>query len=146
MFKKYIYVFINLCIIIGLVSCAVESAVKEGSLIDWGQTYVEATGMAVAPEGKTEAQGKALARRGAIVDLQRNMLEFIGGVQIDSRTTMDDFMADDRVRSEVHGFINRIEILKGEWDGEAYTVTGRIRTSELKVFIERVCGVTINIR
>ena len=105
-------------------------------LIDWSQNYIEATGMAVAPSSATtDAQGKLLARRGAIVDLQRNMLEFLSGVQIDSRTTMDDFMAEDRVRSEVHGAIKNIELLKGVWDGEAYTVTGRIKLAQLRTIV-----------
>jgi hypothetical protein len=109
---------------------------KEYGLVDWGQNYLEATGMAVAPTGKEGPQGKALARRGAIVDLQRNLLESIGGVQIDSRTTMNDFMAEDRVRSEVHGLIQRVELLDGAWDGESYTVTGRIRLTDLRVIWE----------
>jgi hypothetical protein len=120
---------------------AATSAKKETGLVDWGQNYIEATGMAVAPEGTTGAQGKALARRGAIVDLQRNLLESVGGVQIDSRTTMNDFMAEDRVRSEVHGLIQNVELLDGTWDGESYTVTGRIRTAGLRVIVEYCQGI-----
>ena len=149
MFKKYVFV-LTLVVAIGMIplfsSGAEAAAEKDKHLLDWGQNYVEATGMAVAPTNVKGAQAKALARRGAMIDLQRNMLEFIGGVQIDSRTTMDDFMAEDRVRSEVHGFIRKIEIMKGEWDGECYTVTGRLKTEELRVLIERVCGVNINIK
>jgi hypothetical protein len=124
----------------GFFAEAAERAEKERGLVDWGQNYIEATGMAVAPEGTKGAQAKALARRGAIVDLQRNLLESVGGVQIDSRTTMNDFMAEDRVRSEVHGLIQGVELLDGQWDGEAYTVTGRIRTSSLRVIVEYCRG------
>ena len=92
---------------------------KERNLLDWTQNYIESTGMAVAPKGTSGAQARALARRGAIVDLQRNLLEFMAGVQIDARTTMDDFMASDRVRSEVTGIIRNIELLEGVWDGES---------------------------
>ena len=91
--------------------------------------------MAVAPKGTTGAQAKALARRGATVDLQRNLLEFLNGVQVDARTTMNDFMAEDRVRTEVHGLIRNVEILEGEWDGESYTVSGRIRLPQLLVIV-----------
>jgi len=117
-----------------------EAAERELALVDWGQTYVEATGMAVAPHNTKGAQARALARRGAIVDLQRNLLESIGGVQIDSRTTMNDFMAEDRVRSEVHGLIQGVQMLDGKWDGEAYTVTGRIRTDQIRVIWEYCRG------
>ena len=108
---------------------------KDRNLLDWGKNYIESTGMAVAPKGTTGAQGRALARRGAIVDLQRNLLEFLVGVQVDARTTMDDFMASDRVRTEVSGIIRNIELLEGTWDGEAYTVTGRIKLPELRVVV-----------
>jgi hypothetical protein len=108
---------------------------KEKGLIDWSQNYIEATGMAVAPKGTSGAQARALARRGAMVDLQRNLLEFLVGVQVDARTVMDDFMAEDRVRTEVNGTIKNVEVLKGEWDGEAYTMTGRIKLAQLRTII-----------
>ncbi|MDR1049111.1 MAG: hypothetical protein LBL51_05095, partial [Synergistaceae bacterium] len=109
---------------------------KERALVNWGQAYIEATGIGVAPVNAKGPQGKALARRGAIVDLQRNLLETVVGVQIDSRTTLDNFMADDLVRQEVHGLIQGVELLDGQWDGESYTMTGRIRTDRLRVIYE----------
>lgn len=49
---------------------------------------------------------KILARRAAIVDAQRNLLERINGVQIDSETFMGDFtISSDVVRSQVSGLI-----------------------------------------
>ena len=108
---------------------------KENGLMNWTENYIEATGMAVAPTGKKGAQGKALARRGATLDLQRNLLEFLKGVQIDARTTMNDFMAEDRVRSEISGIIKNVEIMNGEWDGEAYTITGRIKLPAVRVVV-----------
>jgi hypothetical protein len=106
--------------------------VKERGLLNWTQNYVESTGVGVVPKGMKGAQGKAMARRGAVVDLQRNLLEFMGGVQIDGRTTLDNFMADDLVRQEVHGIIQGVELLDGTWDGESYTVSGRIRLQQIR--------------
>lgn len=108
---------------------------KEHGLLDWTQNYIEAIGVGVVPSGTSGAQGKALARRGAIVDLQRNLLEFLSGVQVDGRTTMNDFMAEDRVRTEVHGMIRNIELLEGEWDGESYTMSGRVKLPQLLVVV-----------
>ena len=108
---------------------------KENGLMNWTENYIEATGMAVAPTGKKGGQGKALARRGATLDLQRNLLEFLKGVQIDARTTMNDFMAEDRVRSELSGVIKNVEIMNGEWDGEAYTITGRIKLPPVRAVV-----------
>jgi hypothetical protein len=108
---------------------------NERGLIDWSENYIEATGMGVPSKKSEGAQGKLLARRSAIVDLQRNLLEFLNGVQIDSRTVMDDFMAEDRVRSEVHGVIKNVDILKEDWDGELYTVSGRVKLAQLRAII-----------
>jgi hypothetical protein len=106
---------------------------KEYGLIDWTKNCIEANGMAAAPEGVAGARAKALARRGAIVDLQRNLLEFIVGVQVDARTSMSDFMTSDHVRSEINGMIRNVELLEGEWDGESYSVIGRVKLPELLV-------------
>ena len=148
--KKFFLIFTSVLLISLAGSTALEAAVSESAdesgpgsvvvqkdraLVDWTSNYIEATGMAVAPAGSKGAQAKALARRGAIVDLQRNLLEFMVGVQVDSRTTMNDFMADDRVRSEVHGCIKNVELLEGKWDGESYTIEGRIRLPQLRVII-----------
>lgn len=108
---------------------------KENGLMNWTENYIEATGMAVAPTGMKGAQGKALARRGATLDLQRNLLEFLKGVQIDAQTTMNDFMAEDRVRSELSGVIKNVEVMRGEWDGEAYTITGRIKLPPVRAVV-----------
>ncbi|MDD4836214.1 MAG: hypothetical protein PHU72_03820, partial [Dethiosulfovibrio sp.] len=87
---------------------AQQSVVQQGqnAILDWTGDYIEAVGQAVPPTGKEgTAQGKLLAKRGAVVDLQRNLLEFIKGVQITSETTMENFMADDRVMTSITGFI-----------------------------------------
>lgn len=106
---------------------------SEGAQLNWTSGYVEATGQAVPPTDKANtAQGKLLARRGAIVDLQRNLLEFVQGVRVDAETVMKDFMANDFVKTEVHGSIKRVEITASNWDGEIYTVTGRIKLEDLR--------------
>jgi hypothetical protein len=126
-------------------AAAREPIVQQGqnATLDWSGDYVEAIGQAVAPTGKEgSAQGKLLAKRGAVVDLQRNLLEFVKGVRISSETTMENFMADDRVVSSVTGFIKNVAVTDSEWDGEIYTVTGRlplkeIRTAALPVIQEK---------
>ena len=66
---------------------------------------------------------KILARRAAIVDAQRNLLERINGVQIDSETFMENFtISSDVVRSQVSGLIKGAVITdEGEnLDGSYY--------------------------
>ena len=57
-------------------------------------------------------------------------LRAIQGVRVDAKTTMTDFMANDTVRTEVQGLIKGIEISDASWDGEIYTVTGRVKTEK----------------
>lgn len=101
--------------------------------INWTEDYVEATGQGVPPAGKENTpQGKLLARRAATVDLQRNLLEFLQGVRVDSKTTMNDFMASDIVRTEVQGTVRNVEIMEASWDGEIYTVVGRVKMEKVR--------------
>lgn len=116
-------------------AAAQQSVVQQGqnAILDWTGDYIEAVGQAVPPTGKEgTAQGKLLAKRGAVVDLQRNLLEFIKGVQITSETTMENFMADDRVMTSITGFIKNVAVIDSEWDGEIYTVSGRIYLKDIR--------------
>ena len=108
---------------------------KDRGLLDLTHDYIEAEGVGGSPSCVKDAQGKALARRAAIVDLQRNLLEFMNGVRIDARTTVENFMADDRVRTELSGIIKNVELLDGEWDGESYTIRGRVRMGQIRVVV-----------
>ena len=90
-------------------------------------TYIESTGRAIAPRGATGAQAMVLARRGAIVDLQRNILDILGSSQVDVSSAMNDFTTSVRARS---GIVRNIELQEGTWDGHTYTITGRLRLSE----------------
>lgn len=99
----------------------------------WEQDRVIALGQGVAPDSsKGTAGGQLLAKRAAMVDLQRNLLEFIHGVKIHSTTTMEDFMVVDRVVSSVQGTIKGVQILDSSWDGEIYFVWGSISMGEVR--------------
>jgi hypothetical protein len=105
----------------------------ENARINWTEGYIEATGQAVAPTDKENTpQGKLLARRGAVVDLQRNLLEFVKGVRVDAKTSLQDFMVNDYVSTQVQGTIKRVEITEATWDGEIYSVTGRIKLEDMR--------------
>lgn len=102
--------------------------------VDWINGQLEATGYAVPPaNAQTEAQGRILARRGAILDAQRNLVEVIGGVQLSGETSMVQAMANDVVRSSVSGAVEGAVIIEEGWRDElmAYSVT-------LEIPLERV--------
>ena len=93
----------------------------------WEQDRIIAMGQGVVPDSsKGTAGGQLLAKRAAVVDLQRNLLEFIQGVRIQSTTEMVDFMVKDRVVSSVQGAIKAVQVLSSNWDGEIYSLWGAI--------------------
>ena len=93
--------------------------------IDWGTRELTAVGQAVPPSNaETEGQKRLLARRGAILDAQRNLLETLSNVNVTSDSTMVNLMASDVVRSQVEGLIQGAIVTNEAWDGdvEIYTV------------------------
>jgi len=75
-------------------------------------------------------QAKIMARRAAIVDAQRNLVEQIQGAQIDAETTMEMAMAtSDTVKTKVSGVIRGAKIIAEsiEKDGN-YKVTLSVPT------------------
>ncbi len=57
-------------------------------------------------------QDKLMAKRAAIADAQRNLIEKIYGIQIDADTRVEDFITrNDQVRGELEGFIASAEIV-----------------------------------
>ncbi|MEW5773119.1 MAG: hypothetical protein AB1916_06295 [Thermodesulfobacteriota bacterium] len=78
-----------------------------GGRIDWEAGVVYATGLGVPPRGaRSAAEARAMAARAATVVARRNLLEVIKGVQVDSTTTVENFMVvSDTVVNEVQGFL-----------------------------------------
>ncbi len=71
-------------------------------------------------------QGKLMAKRAAMVDLQRTILEHVRGLRAESRKTVGDLMADGAVRIAVDGVIREVEVTDGTYDGCTYTLDGRV--------------------
>ena len=79
----------------------------------YGEIF-EASGRGKIPAySENPAQGKILARRGAIVDLQRNLL---------IKTKAQPYNKSSSSASIIRGII----ITSETWDGKIYTVTGYI--------------------
>jgi len=87
---------------------------KPNGSINWTQQYVEAKGFSVIDNEKFKnpAQAKAMARRGATVDAQRNLLEIVKGVQVTGETTINDMIASsDFVYTRVEGVLKGAQIV-----------------------------------
>jgi len=91
----------------------------EEATVNWesDSQMVEAFGIGVPPENVHPAKGRALARRAAIVDAQRNLLEEIQGVQVDSETTIQDLaVASDTIRTKVSGLLQGAKVLQEHYN------------------------------
>lgn len=95
------------------VQVEVKQAAEKAS-VNWtkgADSDVTAIGIGLPPVN-AGARGTTLARRAAKVDAQRNLLEIINGVQIDSETTVEDLsVTSDIVKSSVHGLIKGARVL-----------------------------------
>lgn len=78
-----------------------------GGEVDWSSKTVRARGSGVVdPGAKNKTQARLMAERAAVVVAQRNLLEIIKGVRVDSETRVENFMTDyDVVYSRVEGHV-----------------------------------------
>lgn len=78
-------------------------------------------------------QDKLMARRAAIADAQRNLVEKIYGIQIDAGTRVEDFITrNDQIRGKLDGFIAGAEIVDYGLDSDG------IYKVEIEIDLERL--------
>ncbi|SMC95741.1 LPP20 family lipoprotein [Sporomusa malonica] len=111
------------------VSVTAVDQVGANGLINWDEGFVEAIGTGVPSSiAKSPAQARLMARRAAIVDAQRNLLESVEGVQVTAETTVQNFeTTNDTVKTQVSGIVKGAKIVNEQQlaDG-TYQVTMRI--------------------
>ena len=90
--------------------------VGQGS-VNWSQGYIQAIGIGAVPDRSIgKANARPMAMRAAKVDAYRNLLEITKGVQIDSATTIKDFMVEsDVINSKVEGLVKGSQLVKTEY-------------------------------
>ena len=106
----------------------------DSSTIDWTEQYVEATGYSVIDNQRfpIPAQAMLMARRGAVVVAQRNLLEIVKGVRVVGETTVEDMITtNDYVYSRVDGVLKGAEMVGDYREQNGYVeVTLRVSIYE----------------
>jgi hypothetical protein len=85
---------------------------NDTSQVDWTTQFIRSKGWCVLDtiKWRNKSQAKLMAIRCATVIAQRNLLETIKGVNIDSKSTVANMMAQsDTVRSNISGLLERSE-------------------------------------
>lgn len=93
--------------------------------VDWSGNSVKATGIGVLdPDNPNTAQARLMAERAAVVVAQRNLLEIVEGVRVDSETRVENFMTDyDVIHTRVQGVVrNARQVGQARYDAGAGTV------------------------
>lgn len=84
---------------------------------------VTADGFGTLPVGRPAAQAKLMARRAAVVDGQRNLLETIYHLSVDSNTTVENsVLTSDVIQTKVSGILSGARVVSEEFDGGIYHV------------------------
>lgn len=100
-----------------IIESKVTDKIGDKGLVNYQDGYVEAVGTGAPPEqyyGKPQARPMAL--RAAQVDAYRNLLETVQGVQIDSKTTVKDFVVEnDMINTAISGMVKGARIVKKEY-------------------------------
>ncbi|MBT3342257.1 MAG: hypothetical protein HN712_15970 [Gemmatimonadetes bacterium] len=91
-----------------------QGDIVEGRL-DWTEGILIVTGEGVAPDGVTNpVQQRLLGFRAAKLTAYRKLLEVVGGVQVDARTTVSmSMVASDTIRATVEGLVKGATVVPG---------------------------------
>jgi hypothetical protein len=92
--------------------------------INWSQGVVYANGYGTAKPGLSAAQKRILARRAAVIDAQRNLLEITKGVRINSVIKTGQAMKENpEITTRVAGIIKGAQITRDHYQNEIANVT-----------------------
>lgn len=119
--KKILY---SAFIIAAVVFATVSVSFANGA--DFVSGKITAKGVGAAPAFATNpAQAVALAKRAAVLDAYRNLAEYVNGVNLDSETTVQNYIvANDVVKTKVTAVIKGAKIIEErEMAGGGYSIT-----------------------
>ncbi len=102
-----------------------DEVIKETAAggVNWSQGVVFAHGYGTARDNLQEGQKRIMARRAAIVDGQRNLLEITKGVRITSELDAASAMKNPAISTRVEGIIRGAVPIQEHYQNNVYTVT-----------------------
>ena len=107
---------------------------------DWTDGVLTVYGEGMAPQEVSHpAQRRLMALRAAKAEAYRNLLEVVGQVQVDSRTTVDMArLSSDTVRLRITGLVHGAQIVPGSQEEEGDLFRLALRLHLLGEFAETV--------
>ena len=95
---------------------------------DWNTQKITVVGTGVAPNGMRGAQARIMAKRAAMADGYRQLLEAVKGVQVDASTTVEMAMVQsDSIKLKVSGLVQGARVVSENFTNDgAYEVTMEI--------------------
>ena len=112
--KKCSYLVSMLATMLAVMIMATASVLANPmDAVNWDNSTITVTGMGVAPSNaRNAAQARMLARRAAVVDAYRQLAETVKGVNVESETTVEDFMvASDVTKTKVDAVVKGARII-----------------------------------
>jgi hypothetical protein len=93
-----------LVLIVAILPIAAFAA--NSGVVDWKKGVVQVVGVGFPPNNiSNPAQATYAARRVAMLDAYRNMLETLNGVQVDAETSLNDLMMNESIKVKVSGLV-----------------------------------------
>jgi hypothetical protein len=106
---------------------------------EWEAEMITAEGSApVVQKYDDGARNKALARRGAVLDAQRDLARQVSQIQITERVTMRDLETSDFVQSRLNAILQDVSVVSETFNEstEQYRVTVEMPKVEVVSVIE----------
>lgn len=80
---------------------------------------IQADGFGSMPGGMPAGRAKLMARRAAVVDAQRNLVETIKGTAVDAETTVNNYVTQsDVVKTKVSGIVTGARVISEDIDAD----------------------------
>jgi hypothetical protein len=100
-----------------IIDSKVHQKIGDNAIINYEDGYVEALGVGAVDTARIKGtNARPMCLRAAKVDGYRNLLEATKGVQVDSRTTVREFVTEsDVINTAVSGFVRGAQIINTDY-------------------------------